>query len=173
MESKIELGSEPKNEDAFKCGYCSKEFQNKSSLEQHLKDKHPESGLEGGNGNKTMQKKQWRKYLLLGGAILAVIILAYTFYFRFQLPGEYDNFAKCLTEKGAVIYGNDFCSYTNKQRNWFGNSKKYLNYVKCVDNKDLCDNKGVKITPTWEINGKTYSGVYDFARLAELSGCSI
>ena len=96
-----------------------------------------------------------------------------TFYVRSQKPGQYDEFAKCLTEKGAVIYGNDFCQYTAKELNWFGNSEKYLNYVKCVNNKELCDSKGVKITPTWEIEGKTYEGVQGIEKLAELSGCKI
>ncbi len=159
------------NENTLKCGCCEKAFQNQESLEQHLKDKHPE--IRQLAEKKAVQKKRLRKYLLVSGIILAVTILAYTIYFRFQLPGQYDNFAKCLTEKGAVVYGNDFCSYTNKQLNWFDSSKKHLNYVKCVDNKELCDSKGITTTPTWEIGGKTYAGVQDFKRLAEISGCPI
>ena len=88
-------------------------------------------------------------------------------------PGEYDRFAKCLTEKGTVIYGNDYCQYTNKQLNFFGKSAKYLNYVKCADNQKLCDDKNVKITPTWEINKEMYEQVQTFERLSSLSGCEI
>ena len=62
-------------------------------------------------------------------------------------PGEYDRFAKCLTEKGTVIYGNDYCQYTNKQLNFFGKSAKYLNYVKCAENQKLCDDKNIETTP--------------------------
>ena len=53
----------------------------------------------------------------------------------------------------------------------FGNSGKYLDYVKCADNERLCNEKGVKITPTWEINGKMYEQVQSFDTLASLSGC--
>ncbi|MBS3139177.1 hypothetical protein J4207_05735 [Candidatus Woesearchaeota archaeon] len=100
------------NENSLKC-CCGREFQSRESLEQHLNDKHPE--IRQSAEKKAVQKKRLKKYLLMCGVVLAVIILAYTFYFRFQLPGQYDSFAKCLTEKGAVVYGNDFCSYTNKQ----------------------------------------------------------
>jgi len=72
-----------------------------------------------------------------------------------------------------VIYGNDFCQYTNRQLNFFGKSKKYLNYAKCTNNNELCDSKGVKITPTWEINGKLYEQVQSFETLSSLSGCKI
>ena len=88
-------------------------------------------------------------------------------------PGSYDSFAKCLSEKGAVIYGNDFCQYTNKQLNYFGNSKKYLNYVKCIDNKELGDSKAIKVTPTWEINGQMYEQVQTFEKLSAVSGCEL
>jgi len=71
------------------------------------------------------------------------------------------------------MYGNDFCQYTTKQLNLFGKSKKDLNYVKCIENKELCDSKGIKITPTWEINGSFYQQVQSFEKLSELSGCKI
>jgi len=48
-----------------------------------------------------------------------------------------------------------------------------LNYVKCIENEELCDSKGVKTTPTWEINGTMYEGVQSFEKLSEISGCSI
>ena len=148
----------------FTCSVCSKKFSSNESLSQHYQSKH--SGA-------PQKRTNLKKYFILAGLILAIGIIAMTFYVRSQKPGQYDEFAKCLTEKGAVIYGNDFCQYTAKELNWFGNSEKYLNYVKCVNNKELCDSKGVKITPTWEIEGKTYEGVQGIEKLAELSGCKI
>ena len=105
--------------------------------------------------------------------LIAIGIFSYTIYLRSQRPGQYDNFAKCLSEKGAVIYGNDFCQFTASQLNSFGRSEKYLKYVKCADNKELCDSKGVKITPTWEISGQMYSGAQSFEKLAELTKCKL
>ena len=149
----------------FECRFCNKKFNEKESLEQHIKAKH--------EAKEEKNPVNIKKYLLFGIFLAAVILFAAGFYIRGLSPGKYDDFAKCLTEKGAVIYGNDFCSYTNQQRNGFGESQKYLNYVKCFDDEELCDSKGVKITPTWEIEGKMYSGVQGFETLSRLTGCEI
>ena len=148
----------------FECNICRKKFSAAESLEQHKKASH---------GNEKGAKKSRKGYVLASLLILALLILSYTFYIRAQMPGRYDDFAKCLAEKGAVIYGNDACQYTARELNFFGNSMRYLNYVKCAENKGLCDAKGVKITPTWGIDGKTYEGVQSLQKLAELSGCKI
>ena len=39
--------------------------------------------------------------------------------------------------------------------------------------KQLCEKKGVKITPTWEINDSMYEQVQTFENLARLSGCKL
>ena len=147
----------------LKCEACNRSFDTKESLSQHNAIKHstPSKG----------EKKISNKYLIISGLILAVLIFSYTLYARSQQPGYYDDFAKCLAEKNAVVYGNDFCSYTTRQLNLFGNSKKYLKYIKCADNAELCDSEGIKITPTWNINGKKYEGGQTFDKLSELTGC--
>ena len=148
----------------IECKICSKKFDSEESLEQHNKSKHPVT---------EKKSRNFKRYFILLGLIIAIIIISLTFYIRAQAPGKYDNFAQCLTEKGAIIYGNDYCQYTNQQLNFFGKSKKYLDYVKCIDNKELCDSKGVEITPTWEINGQILEGVQSFERLSTLSGCEM
>ena len=43
-------------------------------------------------------------------------------------PGKYDDFAKCLSDNGVVVYGAmDWCEYTQGQKAMFGKSFKYLN----------------------------------------------
>ena len=148
----------------FECDICRKKFGAAESLEQHKKASH---------GNENPKKHSRKGYVLVSLLLLAVLSFSYTIYLRSQMPGQYDDFAKCLAEKGVVIYGDDFCQYTTGQLNGFGNSQKYLKYVKCADNKELCDSNGVKITPTWEINGKVYEGVQNLQKLADLSGCKI
>ena len=147
----------------FICKFCSGKFGSEQSLEQHVNAKHIQGGQK--------EKKKINIKLILFIAIILVISL--TIYFYNTRPGNYDNFAKCLTEKGVVMYGNTFCQYTNKQLNFFGKSKEYLNYVKCSENEALCNSKGVKITPTWEINGTMYEQVQSFEKLALLSGCAL
>ncbi len=147
----------------IECNICNKKFSSEESLKQHNNAVHL---------NEKAGKSNSKKYVVLAVLTIAIVLIAYSFYARNQRPGIYDDFAKCLGEK-AVIYGNDFCSYTNQQVNMFGKSKKYLNYVKCIENEALCDNKNVKITPTWEINGNMYEGVKSFETLSEASGCGI
>ncbi|MBS3155467.1 thioredoxin domain-containing protein [Candidatus Woesearchaeota archaeon] len=151
----------------LECKICNQKFGSEESLRQHTDSKHPH------NNEKDFNTKKLQSYLMIFLILAAIVIFSYTFYLRYQTPGQYDEFAKCMTEKGAVIYGNDFCSYTNKQMNFFEKSKKYLNYIKCAENKELCDAKGVKVTPTWEINGKMYAQVQSFERLSEITGCKI
>lgn len=150
----------------FECKFCSKRFGVEESLNQHINASHKST-------EKKTDKKKIKKYFIIIGLMLAITIFGYSFYIRGQAPGKYDDFAKCLTEKGATIYGNDFCQYTNQQLNSFGNSKKYLEYVKCIDNERLCNDKRVEITPTWEINNETYSGIQIFETLSQLTGCEI
>lgn len=150
----------------FECNHCNKRFISEESLTQHSKAKHSGEIKESGKIN-------FKKYILTSMIGLILVFSVVTIYSYSQRPGEYDDFTKCLTEKGAVIYGNDFCSYTGKQLNFFGRSEKYLNYVKCIDNQDLCDSKGVTLTPTWEINGSMHKSVQTFEKLSSLTGCEI
>lgn len=150
----------------IKCNSCNKNFNSEASLSQHNLAKHSSHSRAKTNIN-------YKKYFFIGGIALIIIFSSLTVYSLVKKPGNYDDFAKCLTEKGAVIYGNDFCHYTQNQLGFFGSSKKYLNYVKCFDNKILCDEKGIEITPTWEINENIYRGVQTFEMLSKLSGCEI
>ena len=112
------------------------------------------------------KKSRWKIYLGIIGIII-VAIAAYSVY-SLTKPGPYDGFAKCLTEKGAVVYGAiEWCHYTQAQKGMFGNSWKYLDY------QDFTKLPGIKKTPTWVINGKWYENVQSFDTLAALTGCKL
>ena len=159
--------------DKFECQVCGSRFGTEESLNQHTKAKHGASGDKKSKGAGSIRRYFIKKYFIAAGMILALALFSYALYARSQRPGQYDDFAKCLTEKEVVVYGNDFCQYTTKQLGYFGKSKQHIKYVKCTDNKEICDSKRVQITPTWEINGQTYSGVQSFEMLARLSGCKL
>lgn len=98
----------------------------------------------------------------IGGSVTGFIV------YNNNKTGPYDNFAKCLTEKGAVMYGAiSWCQYTKEQVAMFGKSFKYINY------KEYQEGPNIKVTPTWIINGQKYERVQSFKRLSELTGCSI
>ena len=109
------------------------------------------------------------KYYVIA-AVIGVVMLAVSAYSVYSInkPGPYDNFAKCLTEKGAVMYGAmDWCKYTQGQKAMFGKSFKYLNY------HEFQDLPGIKKTPTWVINGAWHENVQSFDKLAALTSCKL
>jgi glutaredoxin len=88
-------------------------------------------------------------------------------------PGKYDDFAKCLSEKGAVMYGAEWCSRCKDQKMLFGKSFKYVTYVECPENPKLCKEKGIERYPTWIIDDVSYEGVQRLEKLGSLTGCSL
>ena len=114
-------------------------------------------------------KSSKSKYYILASVILVAIITiaAYSVY-SITKPGPYDDFAKCLNEKGAVMYGAmGWCHFTQGQRAMFGKSFKYINY------HEFNELQGIKKTPTWVINGQWYENVQSFEKLSALTGCRI
>ncbi|MFH2027633.1 MAG: thioredoxin domain-containing protein [Nanoarchaeota archaeon] len=79
--------------------------------------------------------------------------------------------AKCLTEKGAIMYGAEWCSHCQNQKSMFGESVKEINFVDCDAERERCLSAGIQGYPTWSIDGKLYPGEQELSRLAELSGC--
>lgn len=103
--------------------------------------------------------------------ILVLIIAAIVVYAR--LPGKYDYFAKCLTEKGVKMYGTDSCSHCQNQKHDFGKSFKYVDFTNCNYAQSVCNLKGITGYPTWIVEEKSYPGEQSFQRLSELTGCLI
>jgi len=114
-------------------------------------------------------KSKKTKHFAIAGIVGLILVagIVYSLYSYFK-PGSVDDFAKCLSDKDAVMYGAmDWCKYTQAQKAMFGNSFKYINYH---EYKDL---PGIKKTPTWVINGAWHENVQSFDRLAALTGCKL
>ncbi|GIU69311.1 MAG: hypothetical protein KatS3mg002_0547 [Candidatus Woesearchaeota archaeon] len=86
-------------------------------------------------------------------------------------PGQFDDLANCLTSNGATMYGTEWCPHCKNQKQMFGTSFKYINYVDCDKYMNECINAGVEGYPTWKINGTNYPGTQSLYVLAEKSGC--
>lgn len=89
-----------------------------------------------------------------------------------------DGFAQCLTEKGAKFYGSKNCGWCEKQKELFGESLQYVNYIECIDPEtdqwsELCRGAGVDAVPTWEIGGEMNPGFKTLEQLSELIGCPL
>jgi hypothetical protein len=108
------------------------------------------------------EKKSKRKFKFIAITAVILLVLGSWITYSFISPGKYDNFAKCLTEKGAVMYGEEWCKYTQAQKGMFGKSFKYINYQIKED---------LRKRPTWVIDGNSYETVQSFERLSALTGC--
>lgn len=109
------------------------------------------------------KKSRKKKMIIAVFALIILILIPWVTYYSLT-PGKYDEFAKCLTEKGAVMYGENWCQYTNAQKIMFGKSFKYINYQVKED---------LRKRPTWVIDGESYETVQSFERLAAITGCKI
>ncbi|HYD03118.1 MAG TPA: peptidylprolyl isomerase [Alphaproteobacteria bacterium] len=88
-----------------------------------------------------------------------------------------DDFAKCLTSKGAVFYGAYWCPHCENQKELFGDSIQHITYIECavkdqpqVQTKE-CTDAEISGYPTWVINGLQYPGEQSIERLEQLTGC--
>jgi hypothetical protein len=86
---------------------------------------------------------------------------------------SYDKFAQCLTDKGAVMYGAAWCPHCQEQKAVFGDSFKFVKYVECPDNTQLCIDKGIQGYPTWLIGSSTKLEGFDKNKtMKDLSGAT-
>ena len=119
----------------------------------------------------TIEKPKNNKKILIISSISVTFILIFVGigfgYMNTLKPAPLDDFAKCLSEKGAIMYGATACQYTHAQQGMFGNSMRF------IDSRDFTEDSNIKITPTWLINGKYYENVQTFNRLAQLTDCKI
>ncbi|MFH1420518.1 MAG: thioredoxin domain-containing protein [Candidatus Aenigmatarchaeota archaeon] len=115
------------------------------------------------------------KILILLMAIVAIVAVAGCTFLQptgSAVTSDIDEtaLAKFLTEKGAVMYGTEWCSHCQTQKALFGDDFKYINFVNCDTQTALCDASGVRGYPTWIINGQKYEGEQTIDRLAQLVG---
>lgn len=84
--------------------------------------------------------------------------------------------ANHLKRVKAKFYGAYWCPYCERQKQMFGEqAMKKITYIECDPGgpnpqPKLCRQKNIKGYPTWEINGKMYSGMQSLEALAEISG---
>jgi len=87
--------------------------------------------------------------------------------------------AKYLSEKGAVMFGSEYCGHCKAQKEDFGDAFKYIDYVECGEptnpnyNRDECNANEITGVPCWIYQGKKYPGHQSLKELAELVGFEI
>ncbi len=131
--------------------------------------------------NKKQVKSGISKYIVIGIIIVAIIgIIMLTKNKSVATSNEsMDNFAKCLTEKGTIMYGAFWCPHCAKTKKKFGESFSYINYIECDprgDNEqaELCISKQIDKYDTWEFaDGSRLVSEPSFEQLSEKTGCQV
>lgn len=92
-----------------------------------------------------------------------------------------DLLARCLAEKGLVVYSSITCSACRAQRKLFGKAFEHITEIECNPNAPdnqvgLCLEKQIRKTLTWilEVNGKEIKrleGYHLLEDLATFAGC--
>ena len=113
-------------------------------------------------------------YLIIVGIFIVSIVI-----YSKNTPGQYDDFAKCVSESGAKFYGAYWCPHCNDQKKDFGNSFEFIDYIECslpnrAGQTQICIDKEIKGYPTWEFgNGERVSGRLSFDIISQKTGCSL
>ncbi|MAG02552.1 hypothetical protein CMI42_04395 [Candidatus Pacearchaeota archaeon] len=119
-----------------------------------------------------------KTYVILGVIVVGLLVILSTPIIDLS-PGKYDEFAKCVTESGAMMYGAYWCPHCIEQKESFGNSWKYIVYKECsLPNRggqtEECQEAGIESYPTWEFSdGSREQGFVSLSRIAELTGCEL
>ena len=120
---------------------------------------------------------QSRKKLIWGG-IVVLFVVAYAAGW-YHSNHRYDGFAKCLTSKQAKMYGAYWCPHCAEQKEEFGKSFQYVNYVECAiqgsrEMAPACKAAGVQHYPTWQFGtGSLVEGKFPLQELSDKTGCSL
>ena len=124
---------------------------------------------------------------LLVGIIVAGALIVALFAFRMTgyavaptaPAGNLDNFATCLTDSGATMYGASWCGHCKDQKKEFGSSWNLVNYVECSSSgnggqTEACKVAGIKGYPTWVFgDGTRLEGEASMKVLSQKTGCTL
>lgn len=112
-------------------------------------------------------------YFLLITSLIVISAVGLTFTGLLTADTEIDEgkLAKCLSQKGAVMYGSRGCPHCQQQKALFGDTFQHITYVECTEEREKCLEEGITAVPAWKINGELHTGVKTLEELAQMSGC--
>lgn len=115
--------------------------------------------------------------------ILIVLVIAVAIIFGFvwliqkdagPQDGKLDEFAKCIAQQEFTMYGAYWCNHCKAEKERFGSSFKFVPYVECTDNPNLCIEKDITGYPSWLTkDGVKYEGELGLERISEITGCKL
>ncbi len=125
-----------------------------------------------------MTKKEVVSYLALG-ILFFIIASCSPTNNTASTKSKLDGFAECLTNNGVKMYGAYWCPHCSSQKQIFGDSWKYVNYIECslpnrAGQTQICSDAKIEAYPTWEFqNGKRIEGELSFEQISQNSACEL
>lgn len=122
------------------------------------------------------------KIQIVGGVIALLFVILISLAATGNLTTgahKYDDFALCLSEKGAMMYGTFWCPHCKEQKAMFKKSWNYVNYIECstADGRGqtrACKQADLEGYPTWEFaDGSRESRKMPLEELATRTGCEL
>lgn len=90
-------------------------------------------------------------------------------------PSNVESIARCLADRGVILYGSPNCGRTQGQIEAFEGYFNYIEFVNCKDkhNYAACREAGVGPFPHWFFPDGSYVGgeILDPEELAQMAGC--
>lgn len=122
-----------------------------------------------------------KKFIPIHLILIFVILLAAGCSTANNAPvaSKYDGFAKCLADNGTKMYGAYWCQHCASQKQMFGDSFEFVNYIECslpnrAGQTQECKDARINAYPTWEFkDGKRIEGELALGQLSQYSGCSL
>jgi hypothetical protein len=141
--------------------------------EQRRERKQQRDDAETGSGG------MWRRIALI--AALLVVVAGTAYFFVHRTEHKYDDFARCLGERGVKMYGAYWCPHCQEQKEKFGASFEYAPYIECGVKGNLhaeaqvCKDQDIKHFPTWQFppTGERQEKVFSLESLSERTGCPL
>ncbi len=137
----------------FTCKECDREFSGQQALDDHNRSKHY-------TGEKKPVGSIFKnKYLWIFIGIVVIVIVFYSIP-SVEPSTVYDDFAQCLTDSGAKMFGAYWCPHCLEQKESFEGSWNKVNYIECslannAGQTQICKDERIKGYPTWEFGDGT------------------
>jgi hypothetical protein len=132
--------------------------------------------------DKPATSKNYFVVMLVVGIVAAAGFLMWRNQSDAPIPADDPNaeFAKCLADSGAKMYGANWCGYCTRNKELFGSSwelfEKAGGYIECTtpEGSALCSGAGIQGYPTWVFpDGSRAPGMQNMAVLSQKSGCPL
>lgn len=121
-----------------------------------------------------------KKVIIIFGFVISLSAITFFLVKAVSSPGKFDDLARCLNDKGIKMYGAWWCPHCKNQKDMFGKSFKYINYVECAvpDSRQgqtrECQDAGIEGYPTWVFpDGRIVQGEVKPEKFSDITNCPV